>query len=60
MFDAIEKVHLIRGRLKDSLKSLEILCRRKEKDLDFEVGDVVYLKISPIKGVKKFCKKGKP
>ena len=29
------------------------------KDLEFEIGDYVYLKISPIKGVKRFSKKGK-
>ena len=28
-------------------------------DLEFEVGDQVYLKISPMKGVMKFCKKWK-
>ena len=29
------------------------------KDLKFEIGDFTYLKISPMKGVKRFGKKGK-
>ena len=29
------------------------------RDLEFEVGDMVYLKISPMKGVMRFDKKGK-
>lgn len=29
------------------------------KDFEFEIGDFVYLKISPMKGVKRFDKKGK-
>ena len=31
----------------------------RRKDLEFNVGDLVYLKISPMKGVKIFGKKGK-
>ncbi|PHT54216.1 Lignin-forming anionic peroxidase [Capsicum baccatum] len=43
-----------------------LYCRRyrslidvRRKDLEFEVNDYVYLKISPMKGVKRFGKKGK-
>ena len=31
----------------------------RRKDLEFDVGDLVYLKVSPMKGVKRFGKKGK-
>ena len=31
----------------------------RRRDLEFEVDDLVYLKISPMKGVKRFGKKGK-
>ena len=33
--------------------------RTKKRPLEFDVGDQVYLKISPMKGVMKFCRKGK-
>ncbi len=59
VFDALEKVQLIRERLQAAhsrQKSYEDVHR---KDLEFEVGDHVYLKISPMKGVKRFGKKGK-
>jgi len=29
------------------------------KEIEFEIGDFVFLKISPMKGVKRFDKKGK-
>ena len=59
VFDALEKVQLIRERLRADQsrhKSYADVCR---KDLEFKVNDYVYLKISPMKGVKRFGKKGK-
>ena len=58
VFEAMEKVHLIRERLKvaqSHQKSYEYVRRR---DLEFEVDDLVYLKVSPMKGVNRFGKKG--
>ena len=31
----------------------------RTRDFEFEEGDKVYMKISPMKGVVRFCKKGK-
>lgn len=32
----------------------------RKREIEFDVGDFEYLNISPIKGVKRFDKKGKP
>ena len=59
VFEAIEKVKLIRERLKTSQSHQKSYANVRRRDLEFEVGDLVYLKISPMKGVKRFGKKGK-
>ena len=54
-----DKIKVIRDRLKiaqDRQKSYANNCRR---DLEFEVGDMVFLRISPWKGVLRFGKRGK-
>ncbi|KAH0710910.1 hypothetical protein KY284_012337 [Solanum tuberosum] len=56
--DAMEKVQLIRDRLKTAQsrqKSYEDVRRR---ELQFQVDDWVFLKVSPMKRVMRFCKKG--
>ena len=55
----VDKVNVIRARLKaaqDRQKSYADKCR---KDLEFEVEDQVFLKLSPWKGVVRFGKRGK-
>ena len=55
----VEKIALIKERLKTAQsrqKSYVDNCRR---DLEFEVGDHVFLKVSPMKSVMRFGKKGK-
>ena len=54
-----EKVQFVHDNLKkarDRQKSYADNCRR---DLQFEIGDRVFLKISPWKGVLRFGKRGK-
>ena len=54
-----DKIKVIRDRLKiaqDRQKSYANNCRR---DLVFEVGDMVFLRISPWKGVLRFGRRGK-
>ncbi|KAF3625198.1 Two-component response regulator ARR22 [Capsicum annuum] len=59
VFEAMEKVKLIRERLKTAQCHQKLYADVRRRDLEFEVGDLVYLKISPMKGVKRFGKKGK-
>ena len=54
---ATEKIQLIRERLKAS-QSRQFADVRS-RDFEFDVHDWVYLKISPMKGVMRFDKKGK-
>ncbi|WMV46129.1 hypothetical protein MTR67_039514, partial [Solanum verrucosum] len=59
IYEATEKVQLIRDRLKMAHSRQKSYADNRKRDHEFEVGDWVYLKISPMKGVMKFCKKGK-
>src|SRR5687767_9069646 len=59
VFDAMEKVRLIRERLKSAQSRQKSYLDKRRKDIKFEVNDWVYLKISPMKGVMRFGKKGK-
>ena len=59
VFYAKEKVQIIRDRLKTShirQKSYVDVSRREQ---EFQVDDWVFLKVSPMKGVMRFGKKGK-
>ncbi|KAF3622827.1 putative lupeol synthase-like [Capsicum annuum] len=55
----IEKVQLIRKRLKTAQSQQKSYADVRRKDLKLEISDYMYLKISPMKGVKRFGKKGK-
>ena len=55
----LEKVHIIRNRLQTAYSLQNSYGYHRRRDLDFEEGDKVYLKISPMKGVVRFVKKGK-
>ncbi|WMV50783.1 hypothetical protein MTR67_044168 [Solanum verrucosum] len=57
--EAMENVRLIRERLKTAQSRQKSSVDFRRKDLEFDVDDWVYLKISPMKGVMRFGKKGK-
>ena len=57
--EAVEKVRMIMDRLATSYSRQKYYADNRKRALDFEVVDQVYLKISPIKGVMRFGKKGK-
>ncbi|KAH0674488.1 hypothetical protein KY290_024657 [Solanum tuberosum] len=56
---AMEKVKTIQERLKTAQSRHKSYTDVRRKDLEFEVDDWVYLKVSPIEGVMRLCKKGK-
>ena len=55
----MEKVQLIRDRLKTTQSDQKSYVDVKRRDIEFQVNDWVFLKLSPMKGVMRFGKKGK-
>ncbi|KAA0036539.1 pol protein [Cucumis melo var. makuwa] len=53
---AIQK---IRARMLTEQSRQKSYVDVRRKDLEFEVGDMVFLKVAPMKGVMRFVKKGK-
>jgi hypothetical protein len=57
--EAEATVHRIQDKLKAVKSCQESYESKRRRPLQFEVGDHVYLKVSPMKGVKRFRVKGK-
>ncbi|WMV25358.1 hypothetical protein MTR67_018743 [Solanum verrucosum] len=57
--DTMEKVQLIKDRLKTAQSHQKSYAYIRRRDLEFQIDDWVFLKVSPIKGVMRFGKKGK-
>jgi len=57
--DSEEKVKLIRDRLKIAQSRQKSYADTKRKEVTYEVGDRAYLRVSPLRGVKRFGVKGK-
>ena len=55
--DTEEKVHVIRQRLKVSSDRQKSYTNLKRKDIQYEVSDKVFLKVSPWRKVLRFGKK---
>ncbi|WMV58946.1 hypothetical protein MTR67_052331 [Solanum verrucosum] len=55
----MEKVKIIQERLKTTQSRQKSYTDVRRRDLEFEVDGWVYLKVSPMKGVMRFGKKGK-
>ena len=55
----IEAVEKIRKRMLTAHSRQKSYADTRRRDLKFEVGDKVFLKVSPMKGVMRFGKKGK-
>ncbi|KAL6125247.1 hypothetical protein ACLB2K_073306 [Fragaria x ananassa] len=56
---ANEKIKVVRDRLKAAQSRQKSYADIRRKDLEFQVGDWVFLKLSPWKGVVRFGKRGK-
>ena len=57
--DTVEKVALIKRRLETPASRQKSYADPKHRDVEFQVGDYVFLKVSPMKGVMRFGKKEK-
>jgi hypothetical protein len=61
--DLVEEVEATVHRIQDNLKAAkshqETYTNKRRRPLEFEVGDHVYLRVSPMKSVKRFGVKGK-
>ncbi|XP_070042519.1 uncharacterized protein [Nicotiana tomentosiformis] len=57
--DALEKVKVIQERLRTTQSRQKSYADRKVRDVTYIVGEKALLKISPMKGVLRFGKKGK-
>ncbi|KAK1641537.1 hypothetical protein QYE76_059342 [Lolium multiflorum] len=57
--EAEEKVHKIREYLKTAQPRQKSYTNKRRREMTFEIGDFVYLKVSPLKGMQRFQLKGK-
>ncbi|KAL0367281.1 UNVERIFIED_CONTAM: hypothetical protein Sradi_3618200 [Sesamum radiatum] len=57
--EAIDKVHLIRQRIQTAQARQKSYADNRRRDLEFSVGDRVFLKVSPRKGITRFGKRNK-
>ena len=56
---AYEKIQVIKQRMKAAQDRYKSYADKRRKPLEFEVGDHVFLKVSPTKGVGRFGVRGK-
>jgi hypothetical protein len=57
--EAEEQVQLIRNRLKAAQTRQKSYADSKRRPVTFNVGDLVYLRVTPLKGMQRFHVKGK-
>ncbi|KAK1670559.1 hypothetical protein QYE76_058718 [Lolium multiflorum] len=57
--EAEKKVHKIREYLKTAQSRQKSYADKRRREMTFEIGDFVYLKVSPLKGMQRFQLKGK-
>jgi hypothetical protein len=57
--EAEEKVRMIREYLKAAQSRQKSYADKRRRELTFQIGDFVYLRVSPLKGMQRFQVKGK-
>jgi hypothetical protein len=57
--EATEKMAIIRDRIRAAQRRQQSYANQRRRPLEFEVGDLVMIKVSPMRGVKRFGIKGK-
>jgi hypothetical protein len=57
--DAEKQVQMVRESLKVAQSQQKSYADKRRRDLSFEIGDFVYLKVSPMRGTHRFRVKGK-
>ena len=57
--EAREQVSVIQSHLKAAQNHQKAYADKRRRNLQFEVGDHVYLKVSPMRGVHRFGVRGK-
>jgi hypothetical protein len=57
--DAEKQVQMVHESLKVSQSRQKSYADKRKRDLSFEIGDFVYLKVSPMRGTYRFRVKGK-
>jgi hypothetical protein len=59
LLEAEENIKMVRENLKIAQSRQRSYADTRRRELSFEVGDFVYLKVSPIRGVRRFGVNGK-
>jgi hypothetical protein len=59
LLKAKENIRMVQENLKAAQSRQRSYADTRRRELSFEVGDYVYLKVSPIRGTKRFGVKGK-
>jgi hypothetical protein len=57
--EAEKQVHMVRDDLRVAQSRQKSYTNHRRRDLSFEVGDFVYLKVSPMRGLRRFNVRGK-
>ena len=52
-----EKIELIRERLRVAQSRQKSYVDTRRRDLEFEIGDMVFIRVAPMKGVMRFVKR---